>query len=112
VVPGYTIARLRPRAVSTLEWKAVTINLSVIPRYLFTKENVTREILVTQAAGTANRQIYLATASGWRPYAEIGVNVALDQAGHFAVGTTYKAGSPPVNFQKVNLFQSGLLVRF
>jgi hypothetical protein len=110
VVPSYTIARLRPRATTTLEYKAVTLNLSVVPRYLFTTEDVTRQVLVPKAIGSAKENIYLATVSGWRPYGEVGAKVALDPGGHFALNATYKVGSLPGNFNKTNLFQTGLLM--
>jgi hypothetical protein len=110
VVPTYTIARLRPRATTTLEYKAVTLNLSAVPRYLFTTEDVTRQILVPKAAGSAKEKIYLDTVSGWRPYGEVSAKVALDPVGHFALNATYKVGSQPANFNKTNLFQTGLLM--
>ena len=110
VVPSYTIARLRPRATTTLEYRAVTLNLSVVPRYLFTTEDVTRQVLVPKATGSAKENIYLASVSGWRPYGEVGAKVALDPGGHFALNATYKVGSLPGNFNKTNLFQTGLLM--
>ena len=103
MVPSYTIARLRPRATTTLEYRAVTLNLSVVPRYLFTTEDVTRQVLVPKATGSAKENIYLASVSGWRPYGEVGAKVALDPGGHFALNATYKVGSLPGNFNKTNL---------
>src|ERR1035438_1076149 len=89
-----------------------TLSISVFPRYLFTPENVTRETTTLLASGKTNQTIFLTTASGWRPYGECTLSYAFDPAGHYSVNTAYKAGSQPPNFDRVNLVQSGILIRF
>jgi hypothetical protein len=112
LVPMYGIRRLRPHLASTFEFWNLTLSISVFPRYLFTPENVTRETTTLLASGKTNQTIFLTTASGWRPYGECTLSYAFDPAGHYSVNTAYKAGSQPPNFDRVNLVQSGILIRF
>jgi hypothetical protein len=112
VVPSYGVRRLRPHLSSTWEFWSFTLSISVYPRYLFTPENVTREMDTLQKSGKTTKTIFLKTASGWRPYGECSISYAFDPAGHYAVNTVYKTGSQPPNFDRVNLVQSGVLIRF
>lgn len=112
VVPAYAIRRLRPHVSSTWEWGSFTASVSVYPRYLFSPENVTSETATPQPGGGTKRTIFLKTASGWRPYGECSISYAFDPAGHYAVNTVYKLGSQPPNFDRINLAQSGILIRF
>jgi len=112
VVPAYPIRRLRPHVSSTWEAWNFTLSLSIYPRYLFTTENVTRERSNLQPGGETTKTIYLVGVSGWRPYGECSISYAFDPAGHYAINVAYKLGSQPPNFARVNLVQSGILVRF
>jgi hypothetical protein len=111
-VPKYAIRRLRPRFSGTIELWRFTASLSLYPRFLFSAENVTREIDTPQSDGTVKKTILLSTVSGWRPYGELSISYAFDPAGHYAVNTVYKFGSQSPNFDHTNLVQSGIVIRF
>jgi hypothetical protein len=111
-VPKYGIRRFRPQFSGALEVWRLTTNLSVYPRYLFSTENVTREMDTLQADGTTKKTIFLHTVSGWRPYGELSVSYSFDPAGHYAANTAYKFGSQPPNFDHINTVLSGIVVRF
>ena len=112
LVPMYDIRRIRPHLATTFEFGNLTLSISLFPRYLFAKEFVTRETTTVQASGKRNQTIYLSTVSGWRPYGECTLSWAFDPAGHYSVNVAYKVGSQPPNFDRVNLVQSGILIRF
>jgi hypothetical protein len=112
LVPTYAVRRLRPHLASTFEFWNLTLSISVFPRYLFGTEYVTREATTLKATGKTNQTIYLSTVSGWRPYGECTLSYAFDPSGHYSVNTAYKVGSQPPNFDRVNLVQSGILIRF
>ncbi len=113
-LPTYTIARLRPRFAATLEIRKVTFSLSVVPRYLFDSESVTRETNVPLASDPTKQSamVYLWHAQGFRPYGEAGVAWQFDRDGHISISTTYKLGSLPPNFDKINTVQTGLQIVF
>ena len=111
-MPTYAVRRLRPHLASTFEFWNLTLSISVFPRYLFGTEYVTREATTLKATGKTNQTIYLSTVSGWRPYGECTLSYAFDPSGHYSVNTAYKVGSQPPNFDRVNLVQSGILIRF
>jgi hypothetical protein len=111
-VPKYGIRRLRPRVSATFEFQRVTATISFVPRYLFSDENVTREVDTPQPGGKITKTIILGTVSGWRPYAEFSLSYAIDPLGHYSINTIYKRGSQPPNFDRTNTVQSGILVRF
>jgi hypothetical protein len=112
-VPGYAIARIKPHVSLDLEFsKVITLSLSGTPRYLLTTENVYRERDVLDASGQSSKQVYLTTVTGWRPYGQSDLSLALDDAGHYALSSTLKVGSLPPNFQRVVSVQSGLTIKF
>lgn len=112
-VPGYSIARIYPKASVALEFgRFLTLNLSGTARYLFTTENVYRERSVVDATGTAAKEVYLTRVSGWRPSGEIGLSLALDDAGHYAISSSVKLGSLPPNFERVVVMQTGVTIKF
>jgi len=113
-VPTYSIVRIRPKMDASIEWKRLSLSLSVTPRYLFTEETVTKEHKIPTPADPAKlvTEIFLRTASKWRPYGEATLSVALDHAQHFAISSTYKLGSQPPNFSKIDTIQSGLTLRY
>jgi hypothetical protein len=111
LVPMYAIRRLRPHVAATFEFGRFTWSISAFPRYLFAKEFVTREVAVV-TSGKTKQTIYLSTVSGWRPYGECTLSYSIDPAGHYSVNVAYKVGSQPPNFDRVNLVQSGILIRF
>jgi hypothetical protein len=111
-VPKYGIQRLRPRVSATFEFQRVTATVAFVPRYLFSPENVTREIDTIQPSGKLTKTVLVQTVSGWRPYAEFSLSYAIDALGHYSINTVYKRGSQPPNFDRTNTVQSGILVRF
>jgi hypothetical protein len=112
-VPGYSIARIYPKASLALEFsRFFTLNVSGTARYLCKTENVYRERDVVDADGTAAKEVYLTTVSGWRPSGEIGLSLALDDAGHYAVSSSLKLGSLPPNFERVVVVQTGITIKF
>ena len=111
-IPKYGIRRLRPHFSTAFEFWNLTVSLSSYPRYLFSAENVTREVDMLQASGKTSKGILLQTVSGWRPYNEFTVSYAFDPAGHYAINVIYKLGSQPPNFNSTNSVQSGILIRF
>jgi len=112
-LPGYSIARIYPKMSLALEFsRFLTLNFSGTARYLFTKENVYRERDVLDPNGEVAKQVYLTTVSGWRPSGEIGLNLALDDAGHYAFSSSLKVGSLPPNFERVVVVQTGITIKF
>ena len=111
-VPKYRIRRLRPRVVGTFEFQRVTIGVTFVPRYLFSAENVSREIDTIQTTGKRTKTVLLRTVSSWRPYVEFSLSYSIDPLGHYSLNTVYKRGSQPPNFDRTNTVQSGILVRF
>ena len=73
---------------------------------------MTRETNVPSASDPTKQSamIYLWHARGFRPYGEAGVAWQFDRDGHISISTTYKLGSLPPNFDKVNTVQSGLQI--
>jgi len=112
IVPKYGIERLRPRLTATFEFQRLTATVSFTPRYLFSNENVTREVDTIQPSGKTTKTVLLRPVSGWRPYAEFSLNYAIDPLGHYSINTVYKRGSQPPNFDVANTVLSGFLVRF
>jgi len=112
IVPKYGIRRFRPQFSSSLEFWRLTTSLSVYPRFLFSTENVTREMDTLQPDGSVKKTIFLHTVSGWRPYGELSVSYSFDPAGHYAATSVYKFGSQPPNFDHTNVVLSGVVVRF
>ena len=97
---------------ATLEVGGLTVDASVFPRYLYAEENVTREIDTLQANGTVKKTIVLRTVSRWQTYGECSITYAFDPAGHYAFTAVYKVGRQPPNFDRVDVVQSGVVVRF
>jgi hypothetical protein len=114
VLPTYSVARLRPRLAATLEYRFVTLNITVTPRYLFATETGTREQQIPSPTDVTKQiaNISLHTIRGFRPYGEAGIAFQFVEAGHYAISTTYKLGSLPPNFDYVNTVQTGLVVKF
>ncbi len=112
VVPVYGIHRFRSHASASFEFARFTLSLSTIARDLLTAETVTREVSTLQSSGKVTKTIVLKTVSGWRPYSEVALNYSIDPAGHYSINTVYKSGSQPPNFDRTNVVQSGILIRF
>jgi len=105
MIPTYGVARIRPKFSGYVEYKRISLTLSVLPRYLFATEYATRE-------STDGKTIRLMAASGFRPSGETSLSIGLDESGHVSFTTTYKLGSQPPTFQSTNTIQTGLLLRY
>jgi hypothetical protein len=104
-VPTYAVARIRPKIAAYAEYKRINLTFTVAPRYLFTTEYTTRE-------SSDGKTIRLVPVSGFHPYGEASVNLGLDESGHIAFSTTYKLGAQPPTFQRTNIVQTGLLLKY
>jgi hypothetical protein len=104
-VPTYPVARIRPKISAFAEYKRINLTLSVPLRYLFTTEYATRE-------SSDGKTIWIVPVSGFHPYGEASINVGLDESGHVAFSTTYKLGAQPPTFQRTNVVQTGLLLKY
>lgn len=112
VVHGYDIRRFRSHASATLEVSKFTITVSAFARRLFSTETLTRENNTVQPSGKVTKTIVLDPVSGWRGNGECSISFALDAAGHYSLNTDYKLGGQPPNFDRANVVQSGLLIKF
>jgi hypothetical protein len=112
--PTYRIARIRPKASFSYQYKLIDVGVSITPRYLFANEKVTRERQVPDPKDASKQvtDIYVKDARGLRAYGEATLNIALDRFGHVALSSTYKWGSLPPNFDKVQTVQTGILIRY
>jgi hypothetical protein len=113
-LPHYTIARVRPVASWTGEYRRASVNLNVTPRYLLPNENITREVKTPSAPGSSTtiQKIYVTQMSGLRTFGAGTFLLSLDPMGHFAWSVTYKAGAEPPNFDHVNMVETGLTLKY
>jgi hypothetical protein len=112
VLPTYDIARLKPSVNATVEYKQVSLTATATPRFLFVRENVTREVTVPNPTSPTStiQSIYLAQRDGWRTLGNVTVLWTLDPPGHFSWSVTYKVGSEPPNFNHVNQVETGIVL--
>ncbi len=112
VLPAYDIARIRPKADGTLQYRRVSVTATATPRYLIPNENITREYPIP-ASGNSSltiQQIYVRPIDGWRVLGSTIFLWNLDPGGHFSWSVTYKVGSEPPNFNHVNQVETGLVI--
>jgi len=50
--------------------------------------------------------------TGWRPSGEVALSISLDDAGHYALNSSFKLASLPPDFQRVAIVQSGFTIKF
>ncbi|MGA9773125.1 MAG: hypothetical protein WBV94_29110 [Blastocatellia bacterium] len=114
VVPTFNIARIRPRLVTTFEYRRLILSLAVTPRYLINTETVTRETKVPDPSDSTKQltHIFLHPVRNFRPFTEAGIAWNLDYERHYAISTTYKIGSLPPNFDHINTVQTGFVIKF
>ena len=104
LVPSYRIARLGPQIDGVLELWNLSLNVKALGRYLFTEENTVHQL--------KNNSLILVPINGWQGYAEVDANWNIDPTKHLALNVTYKNGSIPPAFIRVNCVQAGLLLKF
>jgi hypothetical protein len=112
MLPSYDIARIKPSVNATAEYRQVSLTATVTPRYLFTHENVTREVTIPNPASATStiQSIYLSRTTGLRTLGNLTFLWALDAPGHLSWSVTYKVGSEPPNFNHVNQVETGLVL--
>jgi hypothetical protein len=104
LVPSYSIARLGPQIDGVLELWNLSFNAKALGRYLFTEENTVHQL--------KNNSLILVPVNGWQGYGEVDANWNIDPTKHLALNVTYKNGSIPPTFIRVNCVQAGLLLKF
>ena len=104
LLPSYKIARLGPQIDGVLELWNLSFNVKAVGRYLFTEENTVHQL--------KNNSLILVPVNGWQGYAEADANWNIDPTKHLALNVTYKNGSIPPTFIRVNCVQAGLLLKF
>lgn len=113
-VPTYTIARVRPKLSAMVERGRFSVSVTVVPRYLFANEVVTRERAIASPDDPTKtvKEIYVEQAQHWMAYGEGSINWQLDTEGHYSLTSTYKVGRLPPNFDAVKTVQTGVTIKF
>lgn len=104
LVPSYKIARLGPQINGVLELWNLSFNVKAAGRYLITQENTVHQL--------KNNSLILVPINAWQGYAEADANWNIDPTKHLALNLTYRNGSIPPTFIRVNCVQAGLLLKF
>jgi hypothetical protein len=104
LVPSYRIARLGPQINGVLELWNLSIGVKAVGRYLFTGENTVHQL--------KNNSLILVPVNAWQGYAEADANWNIDPTKHLALNVTYRNGSIPPTFIRVDCVQAGLLLKF
>jgi hypothetical protein len=113
LVPSYGIVRLHPKLQTNFELWRFTLDFNVTSRYIGETEYVGRVISTTNPITGAKKSVaILDSVQGWRGYGEISLSFALDQSSHVNLTTTYKRGSAPPSFNKVDVVQSGITLKY
>jgi len=113
LVPSYGIARFHPRLQTNFELWRFTLDLSVTSRFIGITEYVGRVVSTTNPATGAKKNLtILDPVYGWRGYGELSLAFALDQSSHINFTTTYKRGSAPPTFDKVDVVQTGITLKY
>lgn len=103
-IPSYDIARLRVQVEGFVEYRRLTLSVISGLRYLTTEELVSRK--------SAEGVLSLREIDGARDYSEASLTVDLDRTGHVAFAATYKKGSLPPVFTRVDTYSLGLAVKY
>ena len=64
------------------------------------------------ATGTNKNVAVLNTIQGWRGYGGASLSFALDQSSHINLSTVYKRGSAPPTFDKVDVVQTRITIKY
>jgi len=97
----YDILRLRPTIHGFYEVGPLTLDVSSSLRYLFSDE------LAYRVNPLSLREI-----NGFRPYTEATLSFAFDPAKHLSLAATYKNGSEPPLFVKVEKVSIGVVTKY
>ena len=111
-VPTHGIIRARPHMQGTFEVWRVSFDASYAPRFVAVTETVGRIVQRPNAAGVLTDTAVLDRVRGWKQYGEVSMQIGLDQSGHISLSTTYKRGSAPPLFDKVDTVASGVTIKF
>jgi hypothetical protein len=112
-VPSYGILRFHPKLQTNLEVWRFTVDLNLTSRYVADTEYVGRFFpVVNSVTGAKSSVAYVQAIQGWRGYGELSFSFALDQASHINLTSTYKRGSAAPAFNKVDVVQSGITLKY
>ena len=113
LVPSYGIVRFHPKLQTNFELWRFTLDFNATPRYIAETEFVGRIVSTTNpTTGAKTNVAILDSVQGWRGYGEVSLSFALDQSSHINLTTTYKRGSAPPAFNKVDVVQSGITLKY
>jgi hypothetical protein len=113
LVPSYGVARFHPRLQTNFELWRFTLDLTATSRYVGTTEYVGRIIPTTDPVTGAKKNVaILDPIHGWRGYGELSLSFALDQSSHINFSITYKRGSAPPTYDKVDVVQTGITLKY
>jgi hypothetical protein len=112
VVPSHGIARAAPMVSGTVEFKRISVGLSLTPRYLFATEKAGRIVSGLDEDGAPTKRAELENVDGWQVHSETTVAIGLDRSGHIAFSFSYKRGPDVPTFSKVNTFVSGMSLKY
>ena len=113
LVPSYGIVRFHPKLQTNFELWRFTLDFNATSRYIGETEFVGRVVSITNPiTGAKKSMAILDSVQGWRGYGEISLSFALDQSSHINLTTTYKRGSAPPSFNKVDVVQSGITLKY
>jgi hypothetical protein len=104
-LPKFGVARMRPKVRGFLEIWRMTLDTTVTPRYLGTREYYSFE-------SPDSKHVFLGDLQGWASYLESSFSCRLDAYGHVAVNATWKHGIVPPSYIRTNTVQSGLEFKF
>ena len=113
LVPSYGIVRFHPKLQTNFELWRFTFDFNLTSRYIGETEYVGRVVSTSNPInGTKKSVAILDSVQGWRGYGEASFSFALDQSSHISLTTTYKRGSAPPSFSKVDVVQSGVTLKY
>jgi len=113
VVPSYGVVRFHPCFQANTELWLFTLDFNATSRYIGTTEYVGRIVSSTNlVTGLKRNMAILDSIQGWRGYGELSLSFALDQSSHINLATTYKRGSAPPSYDKVDVVQTGITLKY
>src|SRR2546429_568605 len=112
-VPSFGIVRFNPHIQTNFELWRFTLDFQANCRYIGHTEYVGRINSITDPpTGTSTDVAVLDSVHGRRGYGELSLSFAIDKSAHVNFTTTYKRGSAPPSFDKVDVVQSGITLKY
>ena len=103
-LPQYGIFRVKPQLHSLLQISRLSLDESVVARYLVASEETTHQ--------SPSNALLLNKVHGWKALSVLTSSFALDSQGNFNLSLIYQAGFAPPAYERVNAVQAGLTVKF